>query len=200
MAKSSRVPPVVGSIPVVGGLVKQADSQAQWLQELLEQNARLIGQLPATIKTFNDTLERFNQTVNRLDRVVSSIEKASNQVIGPLEQLAPRLDRIAATLDVPSIREIPDVLDAIRREALPALRAATDTQRQVALLTTTIDRLLAVVNDLPGAGFVRRLGGLDRRAAEGDAGESAPDAPATAPRDRAPSRRSGPKPAKRPPA
>ena len=33
------------------------------MQELLEQNARLIGQFPATMKTFNDSLERFNQTV-----------------------------------------------------------------------------------------------------------------------------------------
>src|SRR5690349_11192679 len=38
--KSSRVPEAVGSIPVVGGIVKQADQQAQWMQDLVEQQAR----------------------------------------------------------------------------------------------------------------------------------------------------------------
>jgi ABC-type transporter Mla subunit MlaD len=74
VAKTSRVPSAVGSIPLVGDLMKQADTQAQWLQELVEQNARLVGQLPATIKTFNDSLERFNQTVGRLDRMVTQVE------------------------------------------------------------------------------------------------------------------------------
>ena len=53
-----------GAIPVVGDLVRSADAQARWMQELLEQNARLVGQFPATMKTFNDSLERFNQTVD----------------------------------------------------------------------------------------------------------------------------------------
>lgn len=127
MAKNTRVPSAVGSIPVVGDLVKQADAQAQWLQELLEQNARLVGQLPATIKTLNDSLERFNQTIGRLDRVVSRIEGASSQLIGPLEQMTPQLDR------------------------------------QVALLTTTVERILALFNELPGAGIVRRFTGAAGR-------------------------------------
>lgn len=123
MAKNTRVPSAVGSIPVVGDLVKQADAQAQWLQELIEQNARLVGQMPATMKSFNDSLERFNQTIGRLDRVVTRIERASSQLIGPLEQVTPQLDR------------------------------------QVALLTSTVERVLAVLNELPGAGLVRRFAG-----------------------------------------
>src|SRR5437868_6289785 len=63
VAKNSRVPPAVSSIPVVGDLVKQADAQAQWLQDMVEQNARLVGQLPSTLKSFNDSLEQFNKTV-----------------------------------------------------------------------------------------------------------------------------------------
>ena len=123
MAKNTRVPSAVGSIPVVGDLVKQADAQAQWLQDLVEQNARLVGQLPATIKTLNDSLERFNQTIGRLDRGVSRIESASSQLIGPLEQMTPQLDR------------------------------------QVALLATTVERILTILNELPGAGIVRRFTG-----------------------------------------
>ena len=132
MAKNTRVPSAVGSIPVVGDLVKQADAQAQWLQEMVEQNARLVGQLPATIKTFNDSLERFNQTVGRLDRAVSRMERATSQLIGPLEQVTPQLDR------------------------------------QVAQLAAAVDRVRALLNELPGAGIVRRVTGTGRRPVEAD--------------------------------
>jgi ABC-type transporter Mla subunit MlaD len=135
MAKNSRVPGAVGAIPVVGDLLKQADGQAQWLQDLLEQNTRLVGQLPATMKNFNDTLERFNQTVARLDVMVTRVEKTVNRL--DLQQLA----------------------ESIRKEALPALRAATDTQKQVALLASTIDRVMALMAELPGMGLVRRFAG-----------------------------------------
>ena len=51
------------------------------------QNARLVAQLPATIKSFNDSLERFNQTVGRLDRVVAR-HRGRDRTVGrtPLEQ------------------------------------------------------------------------------------------------------------------
>ena len=148
--ESSRIPSAVGSIPVIGDLVKSADSQAQWMQQLLEQNARLIAQFPETMKTFNDSLERFNQTVGRLDRAVARIESATKNLTGPLE-------RAAAAFDQKSVRDIPEVLDAVRKEALPALRAATDTQRQVALLQSTVERIMVLLSDLPGAGIVRRM-------------------------------------------
>lgn len=166
VAKNSRVPAAVGAIPVVGELVKQADSQAQWLQDTIEQNARLVGQFPDTMKSFNDALERFNQTVARLDRVVSGVESATAQVLGPMEDVAARLERLAATIDVRSLGDIPDVLDAMRKEALPALRAATDTQRQVAVLTATVDRVVGLLAELPGAGVMRRMGGRRSEAAE----------------------------------
>ena len=133
MAKSSRVPSAVRTIPVVGDLMKQADSQAQWVQELLEQNARLMSQLPETMKTLNDSLERFNQTVTRLDGVLARIESTAAQLVAPLEQVAPTLDRIVAT--------------------------ATDTQKQVALLTSTLERVVAMLGELPGAGLLRRFAG-----------------------------------------
>ena len=132
MAKSSRVPSAVGAIPVVGGLVKSADNQAQWLQELVEQNARLVSQLPATLKSLNDSLERFNQSVDRLDRLITRVERTT---------------------------DLPGLVDSLRKEALPALRAATDTQRQVALLQSTVERVAAVLGELPGAGLLRRLAG-----------------------------------------
>jgi ABC-type transporter Mla subunit MlaD len=147
MAKNTRVPGAVGAIPVVGDLLKQADGQAQWLQELVEQNTRLVGQLPATMKNFNDSLERFNQTVSRLDAMVTRVEAAAGQLTGPLEQV----DRMLTRLDLPQLA------DSLRKEALPALRAATDTQKQVALLTSTLDRVVAVLAELPGLGLMRRF-------------------------------------------
>ena len=150
--ETSRVPSAVGAIPVVGDLMKSADQQARWMQEILEQNARLVAQFPATMKSFNDALERFNQTVGRLDKAVTRIEGASKNLTGPLE-------KVSSALDPKALREIPEVLDAVRREALPALRAATDTQQQVALLQATIDRVIAIASELPGAGMLRRLTG-----------------------------------------
>lgn len=155
--ESSRVPSAVGAIPVVGDLVKSADQQARWMQEILEQNARLVAQFPATMKSFNDALERFNQTVGRLDRAVTRIENASKNLTGPLE-------RVSSALDPKALREIPEVLHAIRTEALPALRAASDTQQQVALLQATIDRVIAALGELPGAGMLRRFAGGDPQA------------------------------------
>jgi methyl-accepting chemotaxis protein len=148
--ESSRVPSAVGALPVVGDLVKSADNQARWMQELLEQNARLIGQFPATMKTFNDSIERFNQTIGRLDRAVTRIETATKSLTGPLE-------KVTTSLDQATLREIPEALDSLRKEAGPALRAATDTQRQVAALHSTIDRVVAALSELPGAGVLRRF-------------------------------------------
>lgn len=146
----SRIPSAVGSIPLVGELAKAADTQARWMQELVEQNARLIGQFPATMKTFNDSLERFNQTVGRLDRAVTRIEAATKALTGPME-------KVAGSIDPKALRELPETVDALRKEALPALRAATDTQKQVALLQATVERVVAVASELPGAGVLRRI-------------------------------------------
>jgi len=44
------------------------------------------------------------------------------------------LGNVLSNLDPSRLAEMPDVLDLLRKEAVPALRAATDTQRQVALL------------------------------------------------------------------
>jgi ABC-type transporter Mla subunit MlaD len=145
VAKSSRVPPVVGAIPVVGGIAKSADSQAQWVTELVEQNARLVGQIPNTMKTLNDSIETFNATVQRLDKVVGTIEQLTGQMVVPLDTFSK------------SLNTVPDLVDVLRREAVPALRAATDTQKQLALLTAAVERVLSLLGDLPGAGLVRKF-------------------------------------------
>lgn len=178
MAKNSRVPSAIGAIPVVGDMVKQADNQAQWLQDLVEQNARMLGQLPATMKNFNDTLERFNQTVGRLDRMVTRVETTTNQLIAPMEEIAPALDRMVSLLDIPSVRDLPGLVDTLRKEALPALRATTDTQKQIALLQSTIDRVMALLAEVPGMGLMRRFtGGWPETGAAPPAADPPPSQP-----------------------
>jgi ABC-type transporter Mla subunit MlaD len=156
----SRLSAAVGGVPVLGDLARQVEAQARWLQELVEQNARLVGQLPATLKSFNDSLERFNQTVGRLDRAVSRIETSTARLAAPME-------RLSSALDPKALRELPDLVDSLRKEALPALRAAADTQQQVAVVQSTLDRIVAIVADFPGAGILKRMaapeGGTDRR-------------------------------------
>ena len=140
----------LGGVPVIGDLARSAETQAKWMQEVLDQNARLVGQLPATMKSFNDSLERFNQTISRLDRAVTRLEQTSRALTGPLE-------RVSAAIDPQALRDLPETLESLRREALPALRAATDTQRQVTLIQSTLERVVTALGDLPGAGLVRRL-------------------------------------------
>ena len=117
---NSRIPSPVGATPVVGDLMRSADSQARWMQEMLEQNARLVSQFPATMKTFNDSIERFNQTVGRLDRAVTRLEAAGKNLTGPM-------DKLLAALDPKTVRELPQILEALR-----------------------------ALGELPGAGMVRR--------------------------------------------
>ena len=87
--------------------------------------------------------------MTRLDRAVTRIEAAARSVTGPLE-------RVTSSLDPKALREIPETLDALRRETLPALRAATETQNRIAGLQSTLDRIVGVIADLPGAGVLRR--------------------------------------------
>ncbi len=155
----SRVPPAVGAIPLFGELVKNVDAQARWMQEMVEQNARLVGQLPETMKAFNDSLQRFNDTVGRLDRAVTRIESTTRRLTGPI-------DRAVRLLDRKSVQDLPATLDELRAEA-------ADTQRSVVALQSTVDRMVGMFAELPGAGIVRRL---TRGRSGGDAASGA-DAP-----------------------
>ncbi len=160
-------PAGVGSIPIVGDLARSAAAQARWVQAMLEQNARLVASIPETMRSFNDAIERFNQTVGRLDHAVGRIEAASKTLTGPME-------RVATALDPKTLRELPDTLDTLRKETVPALRAAADTQKQVALLQSTVERVLTLAGDLPGAGVLRRFAAP--RSGEGRAPRPTPGA------------------------
>jgi ABC-type transporter Mla subunit MlaD len=123
--RASRVPPVVGALPIIGDLARTADSQAQWVGELIEQNARLVGQLPVTLKNLNDSIERFNQTISRLDRAVTRIESTTSAVVAPLEQVSPQLDRVVSLLEgiVAVLGDLPGA-GLLRRIGRPAASPA----------------------------------------------------------------------------
>lgn len=154
--QSGRVPDLVGSLPVVGSLAKTADLQAQWMQDMVEQQARLLGALPDALRNLNDSIERFNQNVQRLDRTITRIESATGTIVAPME-------KIASAVDPANIPDLPDLFDLLRKETIPALRAATDTQRQMALLQSTVDRIAALLNDLPAVRLMKRMTGQGER-------------------------------------
>jgi ABC-type transporter Mla subunit MlaD len=106
------VPAAVAAVPVLGDAMQQLEAQARWLQNLLEENARLLGQLPATLRSLNDALERFNDTIGRLDRVVGRLEAASVSLTGPVE-------RLSAVLDPRALRELPELVRSLRDWSLP---------------------------------------------------------------------------------
>jgi hypothetical protein len=69
-------------------------------------------------------------------------------------------------LDVELMSSLPEVLDSVRRNAVPALEAIGQTQAQVASFASPVDRLMqtmdeafARLQDLPGVGLVSRLRG-----------------------------------------
>lgn len=103
----TRVPGALAAVPVLGDVAQQLDAQARWFQDLLEQNARLVGQLPATLRSFNDALERFNETIGRLDRVVGRLEAASASLTGPVE-------RLSAVLDPRAFGDLPELVHSLR--------------------------------------------------------------------------------------
>jgi ABC-type transporter Mla subunit MlaD len=87
--------------------MQQLEAQARWFQDLLEENARLVGQLPATLRSFNDALEHFNETIGRLDRVVRRLETASANLTGPVE-------RLSTVLDPRALRDLPELARSLR--------------------------------------------------------------------------------------
>jgi hypothetical protein len=122
--------------------------------------------LPDSVALLNRSLTNFAQTVSRLDRLVQRLDRLTEPLEEPLTQLAPRLQALVPLLDEDLMKELPVVLDSVRRNAVPALEVIGQTQSQVASIATSVERLMqmmdeafARVADLPGAALVSRLRG-----------------------------------------
>jgi ABC-type transporter Mla subunit MlaD len=150
-------------LPIVGGLVRQLEDQTAAIAKLVEDQAKLVAALPSTIRLANESLVAFASTVQRLDKLVRRLDALTLPLEHPLTELAPRLERLIPILDMPQLHDVPEMLDAVRQQGLPALAAVADTQRQVALIAASIERLmegiddtLRRVGDLPGAALLGR--------------------------------------------
>lgn len=140
-------------IPTVNDLVRLGTEQVEALVAL-----------PESIALLNRSLTSFAATVARLDKLVKRLDRLTEPLEGPLTALAPRLEALVPLLDEELISSLPAVLDAVNRNAVPALEVIGQTQAQVASMATSVDRLMHVMDDtmtrlsdLPGVGLVSRF-------------------------------------------
>ena len=142
-----------------------------------------LAALPESLAVLNRSLTSFAATVARLDTLVQRLDRLTEPLEAPLTALAPRLEALVPLLDEELISSLPAVLDAVNRNAVPALEVIGQTQAQVASIAASVERLMGVVDDtlvrlqdLPGAGLVSRLRGRAGAPAPlGPAGATAPD-------------------------
>lgn len=140
-------------IPTVNDLVRMGTEQIE-----------ALAALPDSIALLNRSLTSFASTVARLDKLVQRLDRLTEPLEEPLTELAPRLQALVPLLDEDVLANLPAVLDAVNRNAVPALEVIGQTQAQVASIATSVDRLMHVMDDtivrlaeLPGAGLVSRL-------------------------------------------
>jgi ABC-type transporter Mla subunit MlaD len=140
-----------------------------------------LATLPDTIVQLNRTLTSFAQTVARLDTLVRRIDRLTEPLEAPMAALTPRIEALVPLLDQDLIGSLPALIDAVQRNAIPALEVMGQTQAQVASIAASVDRLMHVMDDgfarlqdLPGAALVSRLRGSGSGAkGAGPAGGSA---------------------------
>jgi hypothetical protein len=158
-------------IPTPGDLVKYGAEQIE-----------ALAQLPESISMLNKSLTSFASTVSRLDKLVQRLDRLTEPLEGPLTALAPRLEALVPLLDEDVIASLPAVLDAVKRNAVPALEVIGQTQAQVASIASSVDRLMHVMDDtfarlqdLPGMSLVNRLRAGNEREKPARAGGSEPE-------------------------
>jgi ABC-type transporter Mla subunit MlaD len=139
-------------LPTVGDVVRFGAEQVEALAQLPES----IALLNRSLTTFAQTVARMNVLVERLDRLTEPLE-------GPLTALAPRLEALVPLLDEEVLASLPGVLDAVNRNAVPALEVIGQTQAQVASIAASVERLMHMMDDtftrlqeLPGISLVTR--------------------------------------------
>jgi ABC-type transporter Mla subunit MlaD len=140
-------------IPTVGDVLRFGTEQIE-----------ALAALPDSIALLNRSLASFAATVTRLDTLVQRLDRLTEPLEEPLTALAPRLNALVPLLDEEVLASLPSVLDAVNRNAVPALEVIGQTQAQVASIAASVERLMHVMDDtfarlqeLPGMNLVNRL-------------------------------------------
>lgn len=127
---------------------------------ILRQQTEALVQLPATVLALQkavialgDTVAAGRDTVLIANRLAMRLEQVLDEVEAPVRALAPGLTRAAKVLDDPIVETIPDTIRRIQTEAMPLLRAVSETQQ----------RLM----QLPGASLLAGVTGQRTRKAPG---------------------------------
>lgn len=105
---------------------------------LLRAQTEALVALPATVTALQrsvlalgDTLAAGRETVLIVNRLALRLESLVDELEAPLLALAPGLSRAATLLDDPVVETIPDLLRRLQTEALPLLRAVSETQNRL---------------------------------------------------------------------
>lgn len=111
------------------------------LVALLRAQTEALVALPATVVSLQrsvialgETLEAGRETVLVVGRLALRLERLVDELEAPLVALAPGLTRAAAVLDDPTVDAVPEMIRRIQNEALPLLRAISETQTRLMAL------------------------------------------------------------------
>jgi len=105
---------------------------------LLRAQTEALVALPATVTSLQrsvlalgDTLEAGRDTVQIVNRLALRLERLIDELEAPVLALVPGLSRAATVLDDPVVEAIPDLIRRLQTEALPLLRAVSETQSRL---------------------------------------------------------------------
>ncbi len=105
---------------------------------ILRQQTEALAALPATVVALQrsvlalaDTVNAGRETVAIVHRLAVRLERLVDELEEPLTALAPGLTRTAKLLDDPVMDTIPDTIRRLQAEAMPLLRAVSETQNRL---------------------------------------------------------------------
>ena len=165
--------PLVGGLPILGPLANKIDENTRLIAQAVDDQARLMASLPRTLQAANDAIAALSQTIVTLDKNIQRANRIAEPLLDPLEQIAPTIVQLASVMEKIDVRQVPDLVEQIR-EAIPALREAAQTQAQVAVVVGSLDKLIALLEDMlvrlgefPGSSLIRGALNLAGGAARG---------------------------------
>ena len=140
--------------------------------------SELVGVLQAqtdALRALPDTLKALNTSVRTLAKLAAEAQATVQRA----DRLIQRVDSILDDLEAP-LRSLGPVATSLQQEVMPIIKNLTDTQRQVASIAASTDRINGIINDvgtrigdLPMPSIVRRR----RAATSSSTAAGTPDAP-----------------------